>query len=210
MPTLAQTEALLQVQERLEAVPWNETSVTRRLADAQAREALLAERQELIASIDGDGGDRAGSFWATVLAAHGGVAARIGLRDARLLGALADVSVEEMRGAEGFRLVFSFREGDAFEAGKVLKEFITEEVGGATRGRVVGDGIGWKDGVASRGGPFFEWLESSDDVYGLGSAIRRHVVPKAVDLYFGTGHEKDSLEGEDEEDITGEEAGAAV
>lgn len=172
----------------------------------------MSERRRLIAAIDEGAGAGGGSFWAVALAAHGGVASRIGLRDAVLLGALADVSVEAAGGGSGgFRLVFEFREGDAFFAGKVVKEFVADEAGGATRGAVAGDGIPWKEGVANRGGPFFEWLEGGDDVYGVGSAIGKQVVPNVVDLFFGPTRENEPMghEDGDEEHIGGIEGEGA-
>lgn len=201
MTALADTAALLQVQERLDgALAAAACAVGGRARAAAAADAavLLDERRAAVARLR-DGG---AGFWAAALAAHPGVGAAIDVRDAPRLRALRHVGVvESAGGADGFGLVFEFAEDAGVAAPLVIvKRFGVEEGRGEVRGRVDGGArVEWREGHS--GGKFFAWLEGDEDAFGIGRVLRDYVIPRAVDLYFGTA--RPSEESEDSDDDEG-------
>lgn len=196
MSTVGEAAELLHVQEQLDASlleAETSPSAAARKAAAKRSAALLDERRVAVAALR-DGGR---SFWAAALAAHPGVGAAIDLRDAPRLLALRHVYVVPRGvGGEGFGVAFEFAADAGITAPvTVVKLFGAHEVRGEARGRVEdGVRIGWQDGC--RGGRFFDWLEGDEDWLGLGKVLRDYVIPRAVDLFFGTAR----LEEDDDDD----------
>lgn len=173
----AEAAKLHQFQEQLNAAALEADSVvtaSRRVACIAKRKALFAERRNVIADLSSGP-----LFWPLVLASHPAVGAVLSTGDSPYIASLRHIESEDI--PNGFRLRFFFDESPGFDAVEVGREYCCDDLAGAS---VSGCVFSWRQGHT--GGMFFRWLQSEDDVLGLGEVVRDEIIPEAIDYFFGT------------------------